>query len=230
MEHCASTLYVDVVAKSAARAFIASHHYSGKCPGIKHCFGLFDNACLVGCVVYGIPASYTLCNGVCGQEYRHHVIELSRLAIGTRLKNAASFLIGKSLRLLPNSIVISYADCNLHVGHVGYVYQATNWLYTGQGSAEPLWLHPATGEVISYTRRHIDDKAAKFGLSVGDLVKKKQLGKHRYVYFCGSKAFKQKATKALKYKTYPYPKGPTKRHSECILKTMQPGDSDEMHD
>jgi hypothetical protein len=200
---------------------VLDHHYSGRCPGIKHCWGLFDGDTLVGCVVYSIPASYTLCNGICGKEYRQYVLELSRLVVTTTEKNAASFLVGKSLRSLPNSIVVSYADCNEHVGHVGYVYQATNWLYTGQGNAEPIWLHPGTMEPISYTRRHIDIKAAKYGLEVDDLVKKKQVGKHRYVYFCGSKEFRKRALQDLRYKALPYPKGNTNRHYANVMQTME---------
>ena len=198
--------------KSTAKEMVLTHHYSGRCPGIKYTYGLFESGVLVGCVVYSVPASYTLCNGVCGPEYRQYVIELARLVITTPTHNAASFLVGQSLAALPDHIVVSYADCNDHIGHVGYVYQATNWVYTGQGNAEPVWLHPTTGEVISYTRRHIDVKAAKFGLLWTNLVKRKQVGKHRYVYFTGTKQFKRKSRTAIKYETYPYPKGDTRRH------------------
>jgi len=193
---------------------VVRHHYSHRKVGAKHCFGLFENEVLVGCVVYSQPASYTLCRGVCGQEFSSYVIELARLVILTPSKNAASYLIGNSLKMIGNAIVVSYADCNEHVGHVGYVYQSTNWLYTGQGNAEPIWLHPETGEVVSYTRRHIDKKAESIGIDWRDLQKKKQVGKHRYVTFCGTKEFKKKASGSLRYKQHEYPKGESKRHLE----------------
>jgi hypothetical protein len=113
---------------------------------------------------------------------------------------------------LPDAVLVSYADCNDHVGHVGYVYQATNWLYTGRGTAEPKWVHPLTGQVISYTRRHIDTKAAKLGLDWRDLIREKQVGKHRYISFSGGRRFKKQARLALNYNVLPYPKGMTKRH------------------
>jgi hypothetical protein len=148
------------------------------------------------------------------------VLELSRLVVTTSEANAASFLIGGSLRLLRASgdwIVVSYADCNDHVGHVGYVYQATNWLYTGKGSAEPKWAHPTTGEIISFTRRHIDIKARALGLHESELIKLPQTGKHRYVTFTGTRTFRKGALSSLKYRREPYPKGESQRHGAAVM-------------
>lgn len=209
--------------KEYARPLVEENHYIGKCPGIKYSHGLCEESRLVGCVIYSIPASYTLCKGVCGPEYKQYVIELSRLVILTETPNAASFLVGRSLAALPDHIVVSYADCNTHVGHVGYVYQATNWLYTGQGNPEPLWLHPETGEVISYVRRHVESKAAKLGFVKAQLKQFKQVGKHRYVYFAGSRRFRRDARLSLNYDVLPYPKGETRRHTERLPPKVHPG-------
>jgi hypothetical protein len=211
---------VDVLPSKVAMNMVLTHHYSNRVVGAKHCFGLRIDSDLVGCVVYSQPASYTLCKGVCGDEFKPFVIELARLVITTKQRNAASILIGRSLALLGDAVVVSYADCNDHVGHVGYVYQATNWIYTGQGTAEPKWLHPETGEVVSHTRRHIDLKAKSIGLDWRDLVKGKQVGKHRYVIFCGSKSFKRRARAALRYPILPYPKGATMRHDARLVASL----------
>ncbi len=207
------------ISKETAKRMVEGNHYSGKAPGIKHCFGLAIGEETVGCVLYSIPASYTLCNGVCGPELRDHVLELARLVITTDRKNAASFLIGNSLKKLPPSIVVSYADCNDHIGHIGYVYQATNWIYTGHGNAEPVWIDPRNGHVVSFTRRHIDTKAEAIGLDWKELTRRKTVGKHRYVTFTGDKRFKAAALAALRYKKKPYPKGRTSRHSGKQLRT-----------
>lgn len=204
------------ISSKIATKMVLQYHYSRRAVGAKHCFGLFDHGELVGCVIYSQPASYTLCKGVCGDAYREFVIELARLVIITSKKNSASYLIGNSLGMIGNAIVVSYADCNEHVGHVGYVYQATNWLYTGMGNSEPKWAHPETGEIVSYTRRHIDKKAEALGLDWRDLIQVKQTGKHRYITFTGTKAFRKQAGKALRYKVFPYPKGDTKRHESRI--------------
>ena len=200
------------ITSSQAMQMVMQHHYSQRVVGCTKAFGLLHEGELVGCCCFSIPASYTLCKGICGDELKGAVYELSRLVVTTDKKNAASFLIASSLRALDNRIIVSYADCNEHVGHVGYVYQATNWLYTGKGTAEPVWVHPTTGEVISYTRRHIDIKAANIGLHWTDLTKRKQSGKHRYVTFAGDSKFKRSAKESLRYPVLPYPKGNTTRH------------------
>jgi hypothetical protein len=210
------------------RQLVLRHHYSGRMPGVVRAWGLAQGSAIVGCAVFGIPASGTLCRGVCGPEYSSRVLELSRLVIITGARNAASVLIGQALHYLGRerpSVVVSYADCNDHVGHVGYVYQATNWLYTGHASAEPIWLHPETGAVISYTRRHIDVKARALGLHWHGLKKVPQQGKHRYVFFAGDRRFRKAARKALRYPVLDYPKGPTRRHEGLAAYTNEENDS-----
>lgn len=222
-EHIDAQLSVKLIPSASAMKLVMSHHYSRRKVGAKFCFGLFEGGLLIGCCVFSVPASYTLCRGVCGPEYKDKVIELSRLVVTTRTRNAASFFIASSVKhiaKLGDWILVSYADCNEHVGHVGYVYQATNWIYTGNGSCEPKWIVPSTGEVLSYTRRHIDKKAESIGLDWRDLIKVPQVGKHRYVLFCGSKKFKKKASGELRYEKLPYPKGSTKRHAEFIDTNM----------
>ena len=101
--------YPHDITKKTARKMVLNHHYSGRVPGISHCFGLLSGNWIAGCVVYSIPASYTLCKGVCGPDLSKRVLELSRLVILTPQRNAASFLIGQSLQQkLPDSVVVSY--------------------------------------------------------------------------------------------------------------------------
>jgi len=102
-------------------------------------------------------------------------------------------------------VLVSYADP--HQDHVGYVYQSSNWRYTGRSTAEPAWLHPETGELVSNTRRHIDRKAKAIGLKWTDLVKDPRPGKHRYVSFAGTKPMVKKMKADLLYESMPYPKG-----------------------
>lgn len=185
-------------------------HYAHRIPSISHAFGLYDKANnLVGIMTFGKPASYTLCEGICGSQYKDIVIELNRLVVNDGLMGCASYFIARALRLLPKpSIVVSYADPNHH--HHGYVYQATNWIYTGLSSRERNYLMK-TGEIIT-TRRHIDTK--------GTVVKTAyQLPKHRYVYFCGTKKYAKEMKAVLKYPTQPYPKGDNQRYDA----SYQPG-------
>ncbi len=97
---------------------------------IQYSFGLFYKDELVGIVCYGSPASQALCKGVAGIENKPLVKELSRLVLKNNVKNEASFLVGKSLKMLEGPlIIISYADTSQH--HTGYIYPATNFISNG---------------------------------------------------------------------------------------------------
>ena len=149
-----------------------------------------------------------MCVGVCGPDEAKNVLELTRLWIldGTP-KNTESYLIGNSLRLLPKEydVIVSYAE--IGAGHVGVVYQATNWLYTGLSDRHVEWrLEGQTGK----HSRHLFDElggienAKKF---YGDKLQKVERGrKHRYVMLRGSKKRKKELLNKLRYEIKPYPK------------------------
>lgn len=207
-----TNLSVYPCSKELARYMVKRYHYADRNPSISRCFSLLEGNRIVGTCVFSVPASYTLCEGLCGEEYKKHVLELSRLVILTTRINAGSWFVSRCLKQLGDKIIVSYADPNDHVGHVGILYQALNFLYTGRGEAEPAWVHPHTGEVVSYTRRWIDRKARAIGLHWQELKKRKQQGKHRYVTFVGNKRFVKRVRKLLRYPVLPYPKGSTCRH------------------
>ena len=87
-------------------------------PTVQYAFGLFDGGYLVGVVTYGQPATPSIGKGLAGIENKHNVLELNRLVIlpTYEKKNAASYLVSHSLKMLPpHTFVVSYAD----VGGVG---------------------------------------------------------------------------------------------------------------
>lgn len=166
-------------------------------PNIQYAFGLLADEVLVGVVTYGQPPSPSLCKGIAGEENRKNVIELNRLVLLPDLNgnNNASILISRSLKMLPKDLfVVSYADWG-GWQHVGYVYQATNWLYTG------------------LTKRRTD-KYSESGHSrhykKGETRRQIRTEKHRYVYLTGNR---KRQLKQLKYPVItPYPKGDSKRY------------------
>lgn len=197
-------------------------HYAKRIPTISYAFGLYEDGELLGIVTYGTPASAALRIGIAGKENAHLLLELNRLVFKREVKNGASELVGKSLRHLPKpSIVISYADTAQ--GHVGYVYQACNFIYTGLSAKRTDWkvkglehLHgqtiadmskAASGAGKGSRAQYLRDK---FG---DDFYLEDRARKHRYVYLCASKAQKKRLTVQLKYKPEPYPKGDTKRYA-----------------
>ena len=148
--------------------------------------------------------------GICGKEYKSKVIELNRLCIEEGLEsNVCSFLVSSSLnKINKDYIVVSYADKDMN--HTGYIYQATNWHYTGYTKERTdIGL-----EDNSHSRHY--DKNIDYSQN-----RKKRSSKHRYVYFIGNKTQKKNMLKNLKYEIKPYPKGKNKRYDASYKPTTQ---------
>lgn len=178
------------------KPFILGIHYARRMPCIQYAFGAFEGDKLVGVVTFGQPASPALCKGVAGEENRKFVLELNRLVFLPEYngKNHASYLIAKALKMLPkNLFIVSYADWG-GWGHVGYVYQATNFLYTGM-TKRRTDIYSESG----HGRHHCGDRSKR-------MIRTE---KHRYIYLTGNK---KKQMKQLKYKVLPYPKGDSRKY------------------
>jgi hypothetical protein len=200
------TYFVEAIPKNIAQEVVVANHYLHRQAPCSMAFGLFDEMSqLVGVILYGVPASSTLLRGICGDDEAKNVYELTRLWVDDSVgKNAESFLIGNTLKRLDREIVVSFADSSQ--GHVGYVYQATNWLYTGLSSKfrDPKvkgleHQHHATyanGMTNAQLREKYGDR-----LYFVDRPRK-----HRYIYFSASKTRRKELMKKLNYSVLPYPK------------------------
>jgi hypothetical protein len=191
--------------------WLLEKHYAKRIPQIMFAFGLYEDDRLMGVVTYGIPASPSLCMGICGKEYSDKVLELNRVCLQSNDKNQASFLVANSIKLLPKpSIVVSYADTGQ--GHVGYVYQATNFIYTGLSANRVDWTVKGLEHKHSKTLSDgmtLESIKEKYG---DDFYYAERSRKHRYIYFHGDKRQKKLMNQLLKYKTEPYPKGDSKKY------------------
>jgi len=192
--------------KQAMDMVVENHYLHRKAP-CSFAFGLVENSTdkIVGVVIYGTPSSSTLRSGICGTEERNNVIELTRLWIedGTP-RNSESFLIGNTLSKVDKEIVVSYAE--IEQGHLGIVYQATNWIYTGLSAKRTNW-------TIKGVNKHCQTIADKYSASElreiygEDFKSVERPRKHRYVFFnTKSKKRRKELMDKLKYKTLPYPK------------------------
>ena len=191
--------------------WLLEKHYAKRIPQIMHSFGLYVDGALKGVVTYGIPASPALCMGICGKEYSDKVLELNRLCLMENNKNESSFLVSHSIQLLPKpTIVVSYADTSQ--GHVGYVYQATNFLYTGLSANRVDWTIKGMEHKHSKTISDgmtLESIKEKYG---DDFYYTERSRKHRYIFFHGSKTDKKIMRKLLKYNIEPYPKGNSQKY------------------
>lgn len=201
---------VKPVTRDDCSPFILEKHYAKRWPSISYAYGLFRDLDLVGVVTYGTPPSSSLRKGIAGDDYKQYVLELNRLCLSDNLKNEASMLVGRSLRMLSNNqIIVSFADTEQ--SHVGYVYQACNFFYCGLSAKRTDWkvkgMEHLHGYTIADQFRGVKNRAQAMREKYGDrFYLHPRPRKHRYVYFVGDKKFKTKAKSALKYKIQPYPK------------------------
>lgn len=196
-------------------------HYAHRMPMVSYAFGLYDTATLTlqGIVTYGVPASYTLVRGAFGGKYIDRFLELNRLCVNEGLpRNTLSYLVSQSLGMLPRPmVVVSFADTEQN--HHGYIYQATNRIYTGLSVRTFVW--KVRGLENKHNRHILDRDDENEDLSYyealvqkyGDRVYRvERPRKHRYFYLLGSKTDRKKMREALQYGVEPYPKGDNSRY------------------
>ena len=200
------TYLIDQIPYRLAMDIVIEKHYLHRQAPCSKAFGLFDGFECVGVIVYGVSPSSTLLRGVCGDEEKSNVYELTRLWVDDSVpKNGESYLIGNTIKLLDKEIIISFADSAQN--HLGIVYQATNFLYTGLSSKfkDPKvrgleHQHHAT-YANGLTNKQVIEKFGEENVYFVDRPRK-----HRYIYFNASKTKKKELMKKLNYKVLPYPK------------------------
>ena len=191
-------------------------HYAKRLPNSIYTFGLFQDIILQGVVSFGMTANNNLNEFIDGYK----CVELNRLVINEGMpKNTLSYFVSQSLKLLPKPIVvISYADSGQ--GHHGYIYQATNWIYTGIGKGDYEFIKNGR----QYHRKNIYDllgtgsiqNAQKHGYEV---VKVKP--KHRYIKLIGNKREINDMKSKMTFNIESYPKGENKRYDASYKPAIQ---------
>lgn len=128
-------LHIDWATHKAAEYACRSWHYSGSLPGGGRLqFGAWEDGRFVGVIVYGIGSG----NATNGTRYSlrrsHEMAELARVALRDHA-TPVSRIVAITLKMLKRKcpglrLVLSMADP--YQGHHGGIYQAGNWVYTGQ--------------------------------------------------------------------------------------------------
>jgi len=204
---------IEKIPNSFTKEWVINKHYAKRKCSISYAFGLFKNNIMVGVCTFGYPPNYNFNEGKCVfNNYRVLTLELNRLITEDNLeKNVLSYFVSQSLKKLPKpSCIVSYADPN--AGHYGYIYQATNWVYTGNST--PKFRYHFEDKSVFDIRRGIDNKIKEHGQIVR---KEKLLPTQRYVYFNGSKKEKREMKKDLKMKILPYPKGENHNYDSSYI-------------
>lgn len=197
---------VKYVNRKDCEEYLLHIHYARRWPQMTYAFGLFFKAELCGVITYGETTSAQLRMNLAGLVFETNIIELSRLCLKYNRPNEASLLVGRSIKLLPkNKIIVSFADTAQ--GHLGCVYQAANFLYTGLNCPREQFrikgkdnLH-ALSITKGFTRDELREKYGNENCQYEAVSRK-----HRYVYFAGTRKFKKAARAALQHKIRSFPK------------------------
>ena len=199
------TILVKPIPFVVAKHLITKHHYLHSLPGgTMLTFGAFVNNRLLGAITFG--AGPALAYRLVKDAKIEDCLTLTRLWLSDQLPaNSESRVIGITLKALRRNthvnFVITYADPAQE--HVGIIYQATNWLYTGLSDTVPLY------DIGDGKLKHSRSLGQIYGthsikyLSGQGLPVKlvTQLAKHRYIYFLDA-SWRCR----LKVPVLPYPK------------------------
>lgn len=235
MKDCITEKYkIRQVTFDSCKEWLLYKHYAHRIPPIMYAFGLYnDYNELLGVCTYGRPVAHFLIKNAFGGKYQDSFLELNRLCVNDGLpRNVLSFFVSQTFKMLPKPLaLVSYADTSHN--HHGYIYQATNWLYTGLSAPFKDYM------VKGYESMHGSSVMDMVGRSDGkdghlDKVRllKERFGeenvylidrprKHRYFMFLGSKSDKKAMKRALIYKEEPYPKGDNIRYDSSYKPTVQ---------
>ena len=209
---------VESIPKHETHDWLLKKHYAKRIPIILKCFGLYHiEKGLMGVCTFGPPPiewndPKVLFNNNVNEKI--NMFELNRLVVNENLeKNVLSFFVSSSLNFLKKPcVVLSYSDMTKN--HHGYIYQATNWFYTGSIAKREVFINNHTGK-----EEHPRSIYGIFGTSSKEdsqikkhYTIKKQEPKHRYFYFLGNKKIKKAMRKNIKYDVLPYPKGNNQRY------------------
>ena len=199
------------------KEWLLKKHYLKRLVSFTYSFGLFENDILVGILTFGNAVPLTMKKSLFGEKYMHLVYELNRLCTNDDLdKNANSYFVSQAFKLLPKPmIIVSYSDKS--VGHNGYIYQATNFLFTGESHTQLDWklkgkehVHSRTlMDEFAFQKDRINKLKEKYG---ENLYQVKREPKYRYVYLLCNKKFKKELMNNKLFKIKDYPKGENKRY------------------
>ena len=189
-------MILKLASAKAIRHACLNFHYAKAVPSVRIAFSVFnDDGEWCGVVAFGSGANNNLAKSV-GQP-QGAAVELVRVALNGKQSGTGKVL-SIALKILPKyapllRCVVSYADPEQ--GHLGVLYQATNWAYLGASKAQREVYHPVTGAVL-----HKRSANALFGTIKG-LQKTPILWKHKYVY-----PLTRQAADKIEKDRKPYPK------------------------
>ena len=184
------------------------YHYAKTVPLAMVSYSVFnDTNEWCGVIVYGLGAIPNIARPYF--KWQGQVVELVRVALNGK-QGQTSQVVGLSLKMLKKDaplvdLVVSYADVDQE--HLGVIYQATNWVYTGitqEGKGGYFIIHGKKRhgrslnnygfiQSVEWLRLNVDPNAEVFTTK----------GKHKYLM-----PLNRKMRKQIEPLRKPYPKRP----------------------
>jgi hypothetical protein len=140
--------------KEAIKYACTTYHYAKSVPVNVMGYSVFtgveaknDDFC--GVILFGTVANKSIASPYGLKQ--GEVIELVRVALNGK-QSSTSKVVGIALKLIKKDVplckmVVSYADCDQE--HIGTIYQATNWYFTGK-----MNVNTVSGFIINGVKRH----------------------------------------------------------------------------
>lgn len=155
---------LEIASSKAIRYSCTNFHYSKSVPNVGLGFSVFNDLnewC--GCICYGIGATNNIASPYGLKQGQ--VIELLRMALNGKQESTTKAL-AISIRLVskknPNvKLLVSYADSEQ--GHIGTIYKATNWIYTGYSVDTNL--------IVNGKREHRRTLGSRYGTCSAEKIK-----------------------------------------------------------
>ncbi len=208
-------MWVEEVTAKYARPYIAANHYTKTFPdSTKYTYAGFINGKLAGIITYGMGVGKNQYTALLPDIQQGEYLELTRLWSPDGFpKNTETRLIAESRKLLPSNVrlIMSFADGSR--GHVGTIYQASNFHYCGKSAGGKMLVtedgiekHPRLLGI--YRLRHPEYRDIKTP-ELMDILGYKYIPaapKYRYVLMVGDKKQRKKDILTIKDRILPYPK------------------------
>ena len=217
-------LRVDWCSHEAAKYAVEHWHYSRSMPTppvIK--IGVWEGGQFIGVVLFSRGANNNL-----GSPYglkQTEVCELTRVALSSHTVPVTKIVAIGVKFLKANSpgvrLIVSFADPN--EGHLGVIYQAGNWVYSGMSNSTPKYktkdgriLHQRQVSKVGYKPQYGEMRQVP---RIDDCQVIPQLDKHRYLYPLDRAMRKQIAPLSK-----PYPKRDPAGEATGVAPGDQPGE------
>lgn len=173
-------LKLDWCSYQAAKFAVEHWHYSKTIPANRSNYiGVWEDGVFIGAIIFGLGASPSL-----GKPYGlgiFEISELTRVALNSH-KSSVSKILSIAIKMVKNKnkgirLLVSFADQFRE--HTGVIYQANNWIYTGETSPSEMLL--INGDYIDPRRYNGHGHNKKQKIPVG-AVTVKTPPKYRYLF------------------------------------------------